>query len=617
MADELSDKIHAYQDRIFGPTESTPAVAEPQSGLPEKIRAYQDRVFGPLEPKAQPAQFSEDPGTTFEERMSGKYVGPDLASLKEWLERKPGALPGGAPGGAWDPSTKPEKIWGLLGPSATNQYETQPHDGRLYVRPKGDQGAYKAFDPNTGFFSSDFLRDAADLLPEAAATYFLPGSTTIRGTAAITGGLEAARRGLGYLTGQGFQDNPLKAGLDTGIAAAAGGLTHGVLNPGQSAQTLKGWTDKAARDELSKKAAELATSRAALSAEGRAIQKPVRDLRDELTGEVKVFQASEGERISKEAKDAADWMAKKKAEQIATPKAAPQPTNVLDELRGAASRQGGEDVMKFFQPGGEYYHPALYHSAKILNENPGLRAIYQRHFGRGFAPEPGESSQAMATRLFRIKSFADENPGGYQEAIKGFNSDLADYVLKQDTTATIGAEAKAALKKIAAGEGAKSDEKILHEALTGIITKRKVPENIRQLQQMLTAAEGQAARERLSTGLSDRSALLDQLGIGIKAGREKLGPKPEGFIEEAINSPAAIGAATGRAIDWVTRLPRKIGGKLEAKIPGSTTALDQILKSASKPVIEMRRRLDPRGKIDAKTIEKVLALLASRGAVAR
>lgn len=160
----------------------------------------------------------EEQGVTPDERMEIKMFGPNSRATLDWLAAKPGEgkpsnyslLPGGI---------------GNMGP--LNQYEAVEYRPGGYsvrqagVREQGKMAPWRVVDPNTGFFSKDFIGDVADLLPETAGA-LVPGGPVA--TTAGFGGLEAARQGMSEA--RGFKTTPGEKAQAILTSTAMGPLAH-------------------------------------------------------------------------------------------------------------------------------------------------------------------------------------------------------------------------------------------------------------------------------------------------------------------------------------------------------------------------------------------------------
>jgi hypothetical protein len=181
----------------------------------------------------------QEQGVTTSERIATKYLPKNEKAAAEWLAKKPGeggkpeeipfanilsAIPGLQVAGA---------ALKLGTDTKAHEYEARPYKGGIAVRPKGSNDPWRVVDPDTGFFSKDILRDAADVLPEAAL-FAVPGGTALKAAAKLglaAGAEEAVRREAGKA--MGFDDTHGSIALGTleqaggGALAGAGGALLG------------------------------------------------------------------------------------------------------------------------------------------------------------------------------------------------------------------------------------------------------------------------------------------------------------------------------------------------------------------------------------------------------
>lgn len=103
-------------------------------------------------------------------------------------------------------STNPEKSARYLEKN-NPQLETRVWDGRVLVKSKGAK-EWNALDPDTGFFSSDFLADVGDVAYDVASgvgqALALPAGGIV-GSGVAGAGAEALRQGIGSMAG--IEDN--------------------------------------------------------------------------------------------------------------------------------------------------------------------------------------------------------------------------------------------------------------------------------------------------------------------------------------------------------------------------------------------------------------------------
>lgn len=111
------------------------------------------------------------------------------------------------------------------------------HNGEIFARKPGEK-AYKALDPDTGFFSKDFLKDTGDIAYDlgkgavlSAATGLggmaggLPGSMAAGG--ATGAGLEALRQKIGQYLGVPQEIDPSQVKSEAAFGALAGPIEKG------------------------------------------------------------------------------------------------------------------------------------------------------------------------------------------------------------------------------------------------------------------------------------------------------------------------------------------------------------------------------------------------------
>ena len=132
--------------------------------------------------------------------------------------------------------------------------EFQKHNGEIFAKKRGEN-EFKALDPDTGFFSTDFLRDVGDIAFDVGAgiveggatalgaiggTMAAPGAGTVAGGVTAGGaagaGTEALRQKLGQYLGVRGEDE--FDGTDVAISGALGAaspLMFGAGNAGKGA----------------------------------------------------------------------------------------------------------------------------------------------------------------------------------------------------------------------------------------------------------------------------------------------------------------------------------------------------------------------------------------------
>lgn len=151
--------------------------------------------------------------------------------------------------------------------------EVQNLNGQIIVRKPGEQ-TYKVLDPDTGFFSKDFLMDAADIaydvgsgIAEGAATTAggiagfaspVPGGT-LMGAAGAGGAASAAsealRQKLGQLAGIPQEMDYGQVGM-SGVIGAASPLLFGVDKMPGAKQAVKETAEEALKREAVEQASE-------------------------------------------------------------------------------------------------------------------------------------------------------------------------------------------------------------------------------------------------------------------------------------------------------------------------------------------------------------------------
>lgn len=172
-------------------------------------------------PGESPDNPLQEPGLNQAERQAVKYFGGNTAEAIKWLGLDPKTS--GKPEVMYGPSIA-TPIASIMG-DKSRQYDAKEYKpGHIAVRPKGTTEPWKVVDPDTGFFSSDFLRDLEDLVPEAAAV-FTPGKTML-GSAAKMAGLGVAEKALSKTFG--FEPTTGEVAKEAALGGFVGGAAHGI-----------------------------------------------------------------------------------------------------------------------------------------------------------------------------------------------------------------------------------------------------------------------------------------------------------------------------------------------------------------------------------------------------
>jgi len=575
----------------------------------------------------------QEQGVTPFERRAVMQYSPNVPSAIEWLSRAPGADGKPPPEGSGVMAqvfSKNATAEDRAKKAQVRQYEAREYKpGHIAVRPKGDRGPWRPVDPDTGFFSTDFLRDVSDIAPEML-TALMPAKRAITVGATVAGG-ELARRGRG-VGEYGFKDNVEDALKDAALQGVTGGAVFKVAQPVMEvlARPIGAVANKvgaalrrpAMRQELGKEAMTLSAAEGAAVAERKAAVEPAMKELGELSGsrqrlkaDIDEVQAATQPPIAAESRakanvqrealaaedeiiarrgqtEAAIASGKQEAASLAGKEIAAEVPQAARGLPSPSEAAQAGIVTPVGRRGlsivSHVLDPAYGVRAANLARLPGFLEIGQKWFGDRFRAAVG--SQAMETADRYLAKLAEELPAKELERVsQGYASDIASWMLGSPEFKALSQEARTALAKMSQGAADAQAEKVLKDALLGVIKNGQVPEGLRLARRGLRearvpASEARAVRQEEAIGFKGERARISAAEVEPKATKraaeDLYREKEVGFSQKRADIAkrmAELGPGSGGLVRFGPI------GNLEY-IPGGREAIIQLMNLAGKGV---------------------------------